>query len=120
VGLPPAFRLEDQEHQGERQADVWHPPPLTSRLEGSILGPWDGLSFLSDTNKTVRPAFTVALCVTSFNRIWQLRRALPLNLLHCWPHRDWVRIHLVDFGSTDGSLGLVQDRCRVAIQSGLL
>ena len=65
-------------------------------------------------------AVSVGLCVTSFNRLWQLRRALPLNLLHSWVHRKWVKVHVVDFGSTDGSLDFLLRRCRAAIDAGLL
>ena len=53
-------------------------------------------------------------------RLWQLRRALPLNLLHAWPLRSWTRIHLVDCGSTDGSLEWVLRHCRAAIEEGVL
>jgi len=109
VGLPAASHWNEQENQLEQQAELWLPPPRASKLEAALL-----------TRSTARLPFTVALCVTSFNRLWQLRRALPLNILHCWPHRDWVRIHVVDFGSTDGSFKFVQDRCHAAMRSGLL
>jgi len=109
VGLPLASHRNEQEDQQEQQSDVWLLPPHASKLEEPLL-----------TCSTARPAFTLALCVTSFNRLWQLRRALPLNLMHCWRHRDWVRFHVVDFGSTDGSLKFVQDRCHAAMRSGML
>jgi len=54
------------------------------------------------------------------NRLWQLRRALPLNLLHSWHDRKWTRFHVVDFGSTDGTLEFLLTRCRPAIECGLL
>ena len=63
---------------------------------------------------------TVGLCIATKNRLWQLRRALPFNLLHAWPHRRWTKIHLVDCGSTDGSLDWVKSRCGAAIEEGLL
>lgn len=63
---------------------------------------------------------TIALCIATKNRLWQLRRALPLNLIHTWPYRRWARIHVVDLGSTDGTLGFLLSRCRAAIDIGLL
>lgn len=37
--------------------------------------------------KDLRP-FSVALCTATFNRLWQLKRALPLTLMHCYPFRE--------------------------------
>eukprot|EP00928_Gymnodinium_smaydae_P023259 TRINITY_DN19264_c0_g4_i3.p1 TRINITY_DN19264_c0_g4~~TRINITY_DN19264_c0_g4_i3.p1 ORF type:complete len:972 (+),score=214.55 TRINITY_DN19264_c0_g4_i3:74-2989(+) len=62
----------------------------------------------------------IALCVSSKNRLWQLKRALPLTLLHTWPHRQWVHIYIVDFGSVDGSLEFLRETCRPAIEAGIL
>lgn len=63
---------------------------------------------------------TVALCISTKNRLWQLRRALPLNILHSWPFRGWAKIHVVDFGSVDNTLQFILTRCRAAIDAGLL
>ena len=45
-----------------------------------------GLGKLAKDELTRSP-HTVALCTATKNRLWQLQHALPLNLLHCWPHR---------------------------------
>ena len=42
-----------------------------------------------------KSARLVGFCITTKNRLWQLCRALPLNLLHASPQRDWVKVHLV-------------------------
>ena len=69
---------------------------------------------------TEKPGLTVALCTATKNRLWQLQRALPLNLFHAWPHRNWTTVYLVDCGSTDGTLEWVKDKCRDAMNAGLL
>ena len=69
---------------------------------------------------TEKPDLTVALCTATKNRLWQLERALPLNLFHAWPHRNWTTVYLVDCGSTDGTLEWVKDKCRDAMNAGLL
>jgi len=79
-----------------------------------------GLARLVVTPEAPATRMTVGLCVATMNRLWQLRRALPLNLLHCWPHRAWARIHVVDCGSTDGTLDFLLKHCRAAIDCGLL
>lgn len=63
---------------------------------------------------------TVALCIATKNRLWQLHRALPLNLLHSWPHQSWAKIHIVDLDSTDGTLQWILDHCHAAVDVGLL
>lgn len=63
---------------------------------------------------------TVGFCITLKNRLWQLKHSLPLNLANLWPHRKWVRVHLVDFGSSDGALEFITSVCRVALEDGLL
>jgi len=65
-------------------------------------------------------AKTVGLCIPCKNRLWQLQEALPLNLVHCWPHRDWTTIHVVDFDSNDDTLDFLLTACRAAIDVGLL
>jgi len=54
------------------------------------------------------------------NRLWQLRQALPVNLKNNWRHRQWVRFHIVDFGSTDGAIDFIRESCQEAIEAGLL
>lgn len=71
------------------------------------------------TPKTTAP-LSVAFCVSTMNRLWQLRRALPINLAMNWPHRDWVHFYVVDFGSSDETLDFLLNRCRAAIDAGLL
>lgn len=63
---------------------------------------------------------SVGLCVTAFNRFWQLQHALPLNLLMLWPHRSYAKLHLVLFKPDDGSLDFVFSKCRAALDVGLL
>ncbi|CAK0896301.1 unnamed protein product [Prorocentrum cordatum] len=99
-----------------RKAARWveeSPHRLTTWLD-------EGLSHLRGDTEVTTSQFTVGLCITSMNRLWQLRRALPLNLLQCWPHRQWVRIHVVDFGSSDGTMDFLLNRCRVAMDCDLL
>ena len=80
-----------------------------------------GLRNLAEDSQTERSTGrTVALCIATKNRLWQLRRALPLNLLHAWPHRRWVTVHLVVCDSADDTLNWVLSRCRTAIEEGLL
>ena len=79
-----------------------------------------GLAALTPSSAATSSERTVGLCMTMKNRLWQVERALPLNILHCWAHRHWVTIHLVDFGSSDSSLEWVLRTCRVAIDAGLL
>ena len=62
---------------------------------------------------------TVALCTTTKNRLEQLKLALPFNLLHAWPHRKWVKIHLV-VCDDDDTLGWVLENCQAAMQADLL
>jgi len=62
---------------------------------------------------------TVGLCMATKNRLWQLQLALPLNILRAWPHRRWVRFHVVVFGDDD-ALQFVLNKCRAAIDVGML
>lgn len=64
--------------------------------------------------------FTVGLCMSTRDRLWQLKRALPINLLLNWPHRKWSKIHVVDCGSTDETLEWITTECRAAIEAGVL
>jgi len=96
-----------------RKAALWL---LQNHLQPYLEPGFAGLDEAIETTSDV----SVALCIATMNRLWQLRRALPVNLLHCWPHRSWVRIHIVDFGSTDGTLEWLLRRCQAAIDCGLL
>ena len=78
-----------------------------------------GLQSLASGKRTASDR-TVALCTSTKARLWQLRRALPLNLLHAWPHRDWVKIHLVVCDCGEGSIDWVLQHCRPAIEADLL
>eukprot|EP00929_Paragymnodinium_shiwhaense_P056774 TRINITY_DN28425_c0_g1_i1.p1 TRINITY_DN28425_c0_g1~~TRINITY_DN28425_c0_g1_i1.p1 ORF type:complete len:318 (+),score=59.58 TRINITY_DN28425_c0_g1_i1:88-1041(+) len=62
----------------------------------------------------------IGLCTAVKNRFHQLQRALPVNLLHAWPHQEWVTIHIVDFGSTDDTRRFLKEACKKAVEMGLL
>jgi hypothetical protein len=79
----------------------------------------DGLTKLK-TEEVTESTQTVALCIATKNRLWQLSRALPLNLMHAWPHREWVRIHLVICDCEDKALEWVEHHCQPAMNVGLL
>ena len=72
------------------------------------------------TEEVTKSMRTVALCIATKNRLWQLCRALPLNLMHAWPHRDWVRVHLVICDCEDKALDWVEYHCQPAMNVGLL
>lgn len=87
---------------------------IESQLEDSIaqLGRESTLSDL-----------TVDLCTSTWGRLWQLKRSLPLNILQTWPHRNWCKIHVVVCGRDDNfdkSLEWMRENCRAAIDVGLL
>ena len=110
-----------------QDVDMWHSKLLRVIREAAS---WvENIQIRSDLHSslaaltpstTTSSRRTVGLCMTRKNRLWQVERALPLNILHCWPHRRWVTIHLVDFGSSDDSLEWVLKTCGVAIDAGLL
>ena len=80
-----------------------------------------GLGQLASDETTTSPdGKTVACCMATKNRLWQLQRALPLNLLHAWPHRNWTKVHLVVCDCNERSLEWVLRNCRPAIDAGLL
>ena len=62
---------------------------------------------------------SVGFCTATKRRLWQLCHALPLNLLHAWPHRTWVKIHLVVCDCPD-TLNWVLAHCQPAIWADLL
>ena len=71
-------------------------------------------------SETSHGQFRIGFCTTVKNRLWQLERALPLNLMSNWRHRRWVRFHVVDFGSTDGACDFIYEHCSAALEAGLL
>lgn len=76
---------------------------------------------LQDPSKSTQPLpYSVGICTATMNRLWQLRRALPLTLMHCWPYRKSCCVHVVDLGSKDSSLRFLLERCRFAMECGLL
>jgi len=81
---------------------------------------WTEATAIAGSAHTDPQDLTVALCITTKNRLWQLRRALPLNLMHNWRHQKWCKVYLVDFGSTDGTFSWVMSNCRSAIDAGFL
>ena len=72
------------------------------------------------SRETTVSELTVDLCTSTRDRLWQLKRALPFNILQTWPHRNWCKIHVVDCCSDDGSLEWMRENCRAAIDVGLL
>lgn len=120
------------ENSRSQEADIWDGSLLDSirkaaewvegqhKLDAKLDLGLSRFSTPAQTSKEAYGGLTVALCVSTMNRLWQLRRALPLNILHCWPHRSWTKIHVVDFGSADGTLDFLLNRCRAAIDCGLL
>ena len=74
---------------------------------------------LLDRETTVSE-LTVDLCTSTRGRLWQLKRALPLNIIHTWPHRNWCKIHVVVCCRNDGSVEWMRENCREAIDVGLL
>lgn len=114
--------------QEGKEADAWDCNLVDAARKGAAWVMKRGLSVSIDAcldclahgAGMTESKLTVGLCVTSMNRLWQLRRALPLNLLQHWRHRKWTRFHVLDFGSTDGTLDFLLHRCRAAIDCGLL
>ena len=74
---------------------------------------------LDNVSKCTDSSKSLALCTASKGRLWQLKVALPLNILHAWPHRKWVRIHLV-IADDDDALNWVLTHCKLALEVGLL
>jgi hypothetical protein len=70
--------------------------------------------------ETTTSELTVGLCMSTRDRLWQLQRALPFNILQTWPHRNWCHIYVVDCGGADGTLEWMKTNCRSAIDVGLL
>lgn len=62
--------------------DAWRWMVQGSPVMDLLLGSWCG-----ESKSDLRP-FSVALCTATFNRLWQLKRALPLTLMHCYPFRE--------------------------------
>lgn len=50
----------------------------------------------------------ITFCVHSYNRLWQLRETLPVNLATIAPYPS-VGLEVSDFGSTDGSIDFLFD-----------
>ncbi len=76
-----------------------------------------------DTSHVVPLGKRISFCTTSFKRGWQLRRALPVNLLSLWPYRKSVRLVLCVFDSDvtkDHLLLWIRTTCRAALEEGLL
>jgi len=80
----------------------------------------EGWQMVVHRGKAADLPFTVALCTATMNRLWQLKSALPLTLLHCFPYRNRCRVYVVDLGSNDGTLEWLLNYCRWAIEIGLL
>ena len=77
-----------------------------------------------DPSKRPRVPFSkhITFCSTSFKRGWQLKRALPANLLSLWPWRQSLRLCLVVFDSDDvpALMGWIRQHCAAALEVGLL
>lgn len=77
-------------------------------------------SFCSLGKELTDSKLKVGLCMATRDRLWQLKRALPVNLLQNWPHRHWCHLHVVDCASTDGTLQWLKETCRAAVDAGFL
>ncbi len=64
--------------------------------------------------------WSLGLCVTTKNRLWQLKTALPLNILGVWPHRAFCRIHLAVCDDTEETMSWVTSTCSIAMAAGVL
>ena len=114
--------------EGDAVVDIWDRKLLeAAKKSATSIESKDIPTYLAQAFRGLRPSteismsqVSVALCMTTKNRLWQLRHSLPLNLMHAWPHRRWAKIHLVDFGSTDGTLEWIMMHCRSAIDADLL
>ena len=76
-------------------------------------------------SQKTKSARLVGLCITTKNWLWQLCRALPLNLLYARPRRDWVKVHLVVCDCTDRvgkdcALDWVMKNCQLAVVADLM
>ncbi len=81
---------------------------FTDMMDGSV------------TRPTPQADWSLGLCMTTPNRLWQLRTALPLNILAMWPHRDYCRIHIAVCDSADETLAWITSSCYSAIAAGAL
>ncbi len=81
-------------------------------------------AYFSEPDKVFRFAVgtTVWFCVTSFKRGWQLKRALPLNILSLWRWRSCAKIALVVFDSHESAelVAWIRRTCAPALAEGLL
>ena len=77
-----------------------------------------------DPSKRPRVPFSkhITVCSTSFKRGWQLKRALPANLLSLWPWRQSLRLCLVVFDSDEAPelMGWIRQHCAAALEVDLL
>ena len=84
------------------------------------------MQMLADEDPSKRPRAPFSrhtiFCSTSFKRGWQLKRALPANLLSLWPWRQSLRLCLVVFDSDEASelMGWIRQHCAAALEVGLL
>eukprot|EP00434_Breviolum_minutum_P021524 symbB.v1.2.018995.t1/scaffold1501.1/size122984/7 len=105
-----------QKHQTQKRGLMgWELPPVLARGDDM-----EGWQMVVHRGKAADLPFTVALCTATMNRLWQLKFALPLTLLHCFPYRNRCRVYVVDLGSNDGTLEWLLNYCRWAIEIGLL
>jgi len=96
-----------------REAAAW------LATDGDLMAPVDIDQALRRLSEPIVPLpYTVGLCTATKNRLWQLQRALPLNLLQTWPNRGHAKIHVVDCSSDDDTLEWLKTHCRAAIDIG--
>ena len=113
-------------NEGAQSGDVWDARPAEATCEG--LKKIHEFNLEPGVDHQLRPlqspltssSKTVALCTATKNRLWQLRNTLPVNMIQLWPHRQWTKYYLADFGSTDGTLQFVMNTCQPFIDAGLL
>ena len=98
-----------------REAAAW------LATDGDLMAPVDIDQALRRLSEPIVPLpYTVGLCTATKNQLWQLQRALPLNLLQTWPNRGHAKIHVVDCSSDDDTLEWLKTHCRAAIDIGLM
>ncbi|CAJ1358184.1 unnamed protein product, partial [Effrenium voratum] len=88
-------------------------PDLQLQLQDA----WDAMQGLREFQPL---PFSVGLCTSTMNRLWQLQHALPITLMHCYPYRERVRVYVVDLGSSDGTLKWILRHCRFFMEIDLL
>jgi len=104
-------------------------PPYLSELAASTYGnlkkacsksiPEKCVSFTRPSEQTFGTV-RVGLCTSLLNRGYKAIKTLPITLANLWPHRQWCKMYLVDFNSSDGIVQWIKNNCHEALEAGLL